>query len=473
MEWLRFSYFAIGMLPTGILLCVLTIFLLTLKKKSLATWMLIVYFSVLSILLLSYVVRYSVLSTFIFNTGQISNLIVFGIVAYVLFAYLFQENYHPRETIIVTVLFSLAALYVYGSIFARYPVMEKTYDFRAHYFTYVYGLRISIVTGLGYVWVILVFFRKTVRASRHGGSENGGQRGSRMYLALVSMVRPRSRKAKSFQALALLTVGMFSISFMYLLMSAELISRETYGFYFNIVGLLTTVAIFIVYTNSTFDPSSFRWKLIGLSLAPGMLVLGILSSTILSFADNSFDAERVLEAEVVKSTLAERKPAKLPAGAVYVASRPAGEGPYSEVYVLEQSRHGGIRASDLVQSDRRERENQFSKSESGFMNSIIDAERERAHFSVTAELGRPELPEMERRFRYFDLHETDSFYLHYDFVHEDRVYEIGYRYTWYREAIHRTALKLFYVIVGTTVIILVLFPLFFYWNLFKIDLRIF
>ena len=38
---------------------------------------------------------------------------------------------------------------------------------------------------------------------------------------------------------------------------------------------------------------------------------------------------------------------------------------------------------------------------------------------------------------------------------------------------HRTAVKLFYIIMGTTVIILVLFPIFFYRNLFRIDLRIF
>jgi hypothetical protein len=150
-------------------LCVLTIFLLCIKKKSLSTWMLIGYFSVLSILLLSYVFRYSILSTVVFHTGQFSNLIVFGIVSYLLFAYLFQENFHPRESKIVTILFLLAALYVYFSNFWRYPELEKTYDFRAHYFTYVFGPRISIVTGLGYFWIIVVFFRKTILTQEYSG----------------------------------------------------------------------------------------------------------------------------------------------------------------------------------------------------------------------------------------------------------------------------------------------------------------
>ncbi|MCK4804213.1 MAG: hypothetical protein KAT88_06630, partial [Spirochaetes bacterium] len=97
MEWLRISNLAIGSLPTGVLVWVLTIFLLSIKKKSLSTWMLIVYFGVLSLLTLSYILRYSILSIIVLHTGQLSNLIVFGIVSYILFAYLFQENFHPLE----------------------------------------------------------------------------------------------------------------------------------------------------------------------------------------------------------------------------------------------------------------------------------------------------------------------------------------------------------------------------------------
>jgi hypothetical protein len=436
MEWLRFSGLAIGSLPTGILMCMLTIFLLTMKKKSLSTWMLIGYFGVLSVLVLSYVIRYTVLSSFAFHTGQASNLIVFGIVSYILFAYLFQENYHPLESKIVAALFSLAALYVYISNFLRYPVVEKTYDFEAHYFTYVFGLPVSLVTGLGYLWVIVVFFRKTVRASGYTGSLNTGRTASRFLITFLKIVRPRGSEAKSFQAMALLTLGMFSISFMYLLMSAEIISRGTYGLFFNVVGLLTTFSLFIVYTNSTFEPSSFRWKLIGASLAPAMLFLGTLSSIILTLEDSSFDQERILEVEQLKTTLRNEGQLTVPENVAYIVSRAAQDSP-AGYPVLEFSRIGEVRGSHLVTRGSRKQ------------------------------------PELERRFRYIDLQDPTTFYIHYDFNSENRWYEIGYSYRWYRDEMHRTAVKLFYIIMGTTVIILVLFPIFFYRNLFRIDLRIF
>jgi hypothetical protein len=436
MEWLRFSGLAIGSLPTGILMGVLTIFLLTVKRKSLDTWMLIGYLGVLTVLVLSYVVRYAVLSTFSLNTGQASNLIVFGIVSYLLFAYLFQENYHPRESKIATPLFAAAALYVYIMNFLHYPVLEKAYDFQAHYYTYVFGLPVSLVTGTGYLWIIVVFFRKTVRASGYDGSLDTDRAAARLLRGLVKMVRPRGKRAKSFQALALLTLGMFSISFMYLLMSGGVIGRQAYGLFFNVVGLITTFSLFIVYTNSTFEPSSFRWKLIGVSLAPAMLFLGTLSSIILSLEDASFDNERVLEAEYLRFMLRNNEELMVPDHVVYIVSRSERNFP-AGYPVIEYSRSEEIRGSQLV--DR----------------------------------GTRNPPELERRFRYLDLEDPGTFFIHYDFSYDNRWYEVGYSYRWYREEIHRVGVKLFYIIMGTMVIILVLFPVFFYRNLFRIDLKIF
>ena len=131
--------------------------------------MLIVYYCVLSILLLSYIIRYSVLSVFATHTGQASNLIVFGIVSYVLFAYLFLGNYYPLESKIITSLFSVTALFVYVSIFVKYPLLRLVYDFQAHYFTYLYGLRVGLIVGLGYMWIMVIFLRKTFRVSEYTG----------------------------------------------------------------------------------------------------------------------------------------------------------------------------------------------------------------------------------------------------------------------------------------------------------------
>jgi hypothetical protein len=472
MEWLRFSSLAIGSFPTGVLMCVLTIFLLTIKKKTLSTWMLILYYIVLSILLLSYIVRYSVLSRYGTHTGQASNLIVFGIAFYMLFAYLFLGNFYSLESKIVTSLFSFAALVVYISIFVYYPRLRQIYDFKAHYYTYLYGIWVGLFTGLGYLWIIIIFIRKTVRMSEYTGPLRERNVAGRFLITVVKAVRPRGREARVFQAMALLTAGMFSISFIYLLMSAEIISRNTYGLVFNAVGLLTTFSIFLVFTNSTFEPSSFRWKLIGLSLAPTMLVLGIVSSFILSDADSSFDKARVLEGDRVKNMLAQESIRDLPTHIVYIVSRPD-EGLFSRSYRIEYSNQDTLTMTDFIRNDLLEREKEVSNAVGDIMKEayITDSAQVRKHVSMDVDAASPPLG--QRRFRSFVLTDPDSFYMHYDFVHHERLYEVGYSYRWYRGIIHNTAVKLFYIIIGTGIIILVLFPLFFYRNLFKIDLKIY
>jgi hypothetical protein len=407
-----------------------------------------------------------------FHTGQVSNLILFGIVCYILFAYLFQGNYYPLESKIATTLFSIAALFVYISIFAKYPTLGRTYDFQAHYFTYVYGVRVSVVTGLGFIWIIIIFFRKTIRTSEYAGSLSQKHIAARFLISIVKMVRPLGREAKTFQALALLTLGMFSISFMYLLMSAEIISRGTYGFFFNAVGLLTSFSIFLLYTNSTFEPSSFRGKLIGVSLAPAMLILGILSSIILSDADASFDKSRKLEVENIKTMLARREASNVPGHIVYIVSRPKG-GFFSSSYTVEHSSGEELQATDFIRNDRVERARKLSRAVQDIAKGNSIDESARVRMLVSADIDRQMPPLLQRRFRYFNLQDTDSFYIHYDFSYENRLYEIGYSYKWYRWVIHKTAVKLFYIIIGTGVVILVLFPVFFYRNLFKIDLKIF
>jgi hypothetical protein len=256
------------------------------------------------------------------------------------------------------------------------------------------------------------------------------------------MVRPRGKRAKSLHALALLSLGMFALSFLYILMSTEVISREAWGFLFNTGSILIAFALFIVYTNYTFEPSSFRWKLVGVSLAPIMLLFGFIFGIILSYADSSFDNRRKLEVENIRKILLTQDLSELPPHVVYVASRPIEHDSVSSAYVLEKSRTEELQAIDFIES----------------MESEVDPQA---------------YAEMERLFRFFDLYNKDSFYIHYDFLYRNRLYEIGYSYDLYRRVIHRAAARLFYITAGTTIIVIILFPLFFYRSLFKLDLRIF
>ena len=148
MTWLRLSTLSVGSLTTTILLGLITGYLLSLKRKRLVTWYLCGYIGTLFVLLLSYTIRYSLLSPVGLITGQFSNLIMFGVLCLIQFTYHYGKNYHPRESRIVLYLYLTVSLVIWGSLFFVRDI-QAIYDFKGEYFTYEFGPRVSILTLVG------------------------------------------------------------------------------------------------------------------------------------------------------------------------------------------------------------------------------------------------------------------------------------------------------------------------------------
>ena len=115
------------------------------KGKSPDTRYLTGYLATLLLLLLSYTIRYSIFSAAGLVTGQVANLIVFGVVCLVQFAYHYGGCLHKKESRLALYLFLIAAAAAWSSNFFR-PGLPAVYDFQAQYFTYEFGPRISVVT---------------------------------------------------------------------------------------------------------------------------------------------------------------------------------------------------------------------------------------------------------------------------------------------------------------------------------------
>ena len=98
MTWLRLNALAVGSMTTTLLLGAITCYLLMLRGKGRETWWLTGYLGSLFLLLLAYTARYSIFSCAALATGQISNLIVFGVACLIQFAYWFGGNPYPRES---------------------------------------------------------------------------------------------------------------------------------------------------------------------------------------------------------------------------------------------------------------------------------------------------------------------------------------------------------------------------------------
>ncbi|UCF98773.1 MAG: PAS domain S-box protein [Spirochaetaceae bacterium] len=414
LNWLRFNTLSVGSLTTTLLLALITGYLLSLKRKHKDTWYLAGYLGALLIMLLSYTVRYSLFASTARHTGQFSNLIVFATVSLIQFAYWYGGNQRPRESRIILVVSLAAAFMVWGSLFLRRN-LEISYDFKAQYFSYEYGPRVSFFTLLGFLWASMVLFRKAVRSS---SSESGVHRSRLSYLT-----RPVGRVAQSARSFALLTVATTIIALAYMLFQTGVISRNTYTLVFNSGSLLICLLIFIVYVNNAPQPTSYVSKLIGIPLAVIMVAFGITASALMP---------------VVHSGLADHYRREIDQAGIAIQNQDWTGLSSSIAYILGTD---------------------SSPPEVKFVTSTLsEADLARLAAEQGAEGLIPARRGLTPRFLSLDLHDTGSFYLYYTIEQAGHTYRIGLPYRDYRLWIHRFCSKLALVAVVTCILVVLGFP---------------
>jgi len=418
------STFSVGSLATTVLLGVITGYLLSLKKKPRETWYLTGYIGILFLLLLSYTARYSIFSDRAVATGQVSNLIVFGVVCLVQFAYWYGENYQPVESRVVLFLSLGAAIVVWVSLFLE-PELPRVYDFRAEYFTREFGPRISIMTLCGFVWATVVFVRKAIRSRRAARSEREAQ----SLQPPAGAQAPRTpRIAQSARSFAWLCLGTTVVAVLYVLFQTGVISRGAYSVLFNTGSLLITLGIFIVYVNNAPQPVSFVTKLVGVPLAVVMVSFGIAASALMP---------------VVHGTLAERYRSEVDQAIAVMDSGNLSRLSPDIAFLLPAEG-----SSPLLELESR----------------LRGVRREEIPVLARVPGSRGLLPErraMEPRFMYLDLKDTHSFYFYYPFRHEGSSYRVGFRYEAYRLAVHRYASKLALLVLLASGLVVLGFPVVF------------
>ena len=422
MSWLRFATLSIGSLTTTLLLAVITGYLLSLKAKHPDTWYLAGYLGCLFVLLLSYTVRYSVFSSASLNTGQFSNLIVFGVVCLVQFAYHYGVNHHPRESRIVLILSAAAAFTVWGSLFVVQNI-ESVYDFTAEYFTYEYGPRVSFLVLIGYFWSTVVLLRKVLRSSKQERKRFG---------AFRCIARPGGRVALSARSFALLTLATTGIALTYTLFQTGVITRGTYALVFNTGSLFVCLLIFVVYVNNSPQPTSYLTKLIGIPLAVIMVAFGITASALMPVVRGSLADSYRREIDQVRMSIQNQDLTGLSPSIAFIL--PANASPAT------------LKFSSRELSD----------------TAILRLGSEPGSKGLL-----PERRGLIPRFLYLDLNDTDSFYLYYTITDRGVSYRVGLPYTEYRLAIHLFCSKIALIALITSILVVLGFPMAFRRGLFK------
>jgi PAS domain S-box-containing protein len=417
LTWLRFNTLLVGSLTTTLLLALITAYLFSLKSKRTDTWYLAGYLAALLILLLSYTIRYSLFTSVSRHTRQFSNMIIFGVVCLIQFAYWYGTNHHRLESRIVFAVTLGAAVIVWGSLFFNRS-SAVSYDFKAEYFSAAYGTRISYLILIGYLWSIVVLLRKVVRSSK---LESGGAASPIRHL-----LHPAGRVARSARSFALLTLATTAIALTYMLFQTGTITSNTYALLFNNGSLLICLLTFIVYVNNSPQPTSFISKLTGIPLAVIMVAFGITASALMPVVHSGLADVYRQQIEQAQAAIRNRNLGEpLPGVAYILATDPT---PAQVVYA--QKPLSTREASKLARYSGRE--------------GLI-----------------PERSGLTPRFLYLDAADTGSFYLYYELEEGGRSYRVGLPYGDYRLWIHRFASKLVLVALGTYVLVVLGFPLVF------------
>lgn len=420
MSWLRFGTLAIESLSSTILLLVITLYLVFSQGKTAEAWFFTSYLGSLFILLLSYTIRYSVFSPAGLATGQISNLIMFGVVCLIQFAYRYGEYPFRKEGRVVFAATGVAATVLWVSIFFEKNI-QRLYDFSAQYFTVFYSPKVSIFVLLCYLWAISVFLRKIVLFSRKESLKN-----ERKVSVFAALLRPRGRLALSARSFAFLGLAYAVISLLYLLFQTGVISRGTYTLVFNTSSLLICLIIFIVYVNNSSRPMTIMAKLVGIPLAVIMVAFGIASNALMP---------------IVHSTLADRYRDDVSLAQLVLDSGGPGQVPPSIAFMLPEG--NDLQKLAYLADDITLEWGDLIAGENGsWQDGLI-----------------PEKNGLRPRFIYVDLYDTESFFFAYKIESRKTPYFIGFRYSRYRFEVHRFAVRILLAVIASTLVVVCLFPL--------------
>lgn len=266
-----------------------TTYLFTVREKSAATWWLAASMAGHSLFLTSaFLLATSPATWALVLAGfQLAFLLV-ALSAAVGFAYTFLGNVYSREAKWVVGVAGAATVVWSALYFASLRIEDLRFTMQSSitYFVFLFSAA-----------AFQAHVRKTVRLSE--------PRSGRLFWRTRSFFRPSSRPARAHRAFSVLSIVTLLLAAAVALRDAGVITQET-GNTILLVGFLGYVfAAVIIYVNHAPEPTTFQVKVIGLALATGVAVLGL--TTVVVYEPE--DLARASDVQVPRETVRfERSP---------------------------------------------------------------------------------------------------------------------------------------------------------------------
>ncbi len=451
MDWLLISPPVIGNLPIFILDLLIALYLISVRGKSTATRWLAMWFISLTVLALTQLVTnlvYEPRWSFYANRIAASMAVLMSLIPLIQFAYHFIDNTYPLESEIALYLTAFISIGL-SIIYAVQSLLITEFVYRFEFFHYesittfkITGQAFNIILPLCYLWAVIVLLRKTIRFAPKN--------------KWLAWLLPPNRKSQAARAFALAIMGAV-IAVVANRLEAESLVPD--GSYITIT-LLATLGAVIVYINNSSETSSFRNKLISISLVALLVSLGFVNNIVIAIAETSYDNEHRAQVAHVQSLLTTDNTIGIPPQVVYISVRPEGSGLYPTGYAWILARVEGFDINNLAKSNAKAKAIEIALRQEELMESDPSLDVEIARSSAAAEISQASIPRGVRLYR-GQYDEPSQQFIYFVFEQKGSLYEVGYSYLEYRRYIHGIASQLAILMLAATAVILILFPRFF------------
>lgn len=480
MEHWKISYHTIGVFVAFLILIAETIFLILKRDKTTPTYWLIGVFIGFSVMLLGYVLAYSIYHPIGAFHRYLTVFVVFGNASFTGFAYYFPKNIHPQESkLMIPFAFVVASLGYLHFIFNTWS-MEKIYNFDAHFYTFDYGAQTALVILFLFILPLAILIRKTIFFSDYSGfletwrkSQNPFKRYiAQVFIPSIKLFFPKGKDAQNSQSFAIVIFLLMITAVTNALNKIGFLSYDHYAFYYSNSTLIICFLMLITYINSSGEPTTFMVKLVGISLAMVMLVIGYISNITLNLSEKDYNNQKIAVINANKKYIINKEFDKLPEDIFYVVRKSKELNIFERNLELYFSKNQDLLNQKVLsasESKYKERllkeiittikENQPNLNETElYTKAITIYTKSKQYQNMLKELEK----ENSRNYRELDMHYTS-----FDFIHENYRYEVGFSYIDYRNHIHETGLQLFWLSLLVPMFILLTFPRFFQTSLIE------
>jgi signal transduction histidine kinase/DNA-binding response OmpR family regulator len=422
----HFDQFSIGTIVQVILLACITGYFLNLKGKSKPTQLITIFFACLTIGFASLALVYTLVTElWLYLTDGVWIFLLLAFVAVLQFPYIYprpERQVEARIVLFVSALFALS----FASTTVHMAIFPAKYD-QNHTFPAI------AFVGLDIIWFIFAMLRRAVSVSMDAAPSAGQMKSWIWHIA-----NAQQHEAKLLRGFAVTMFMPIAILIIQVISMMGFISSDMAVYFYQLGMLVFLLTLVFVYVNNAPEPTTFLIKIIGVSFVFVMTVVTTLLAIMLPYYESNYNRYRKLEIALIAEQLVDGNLGQMPSDVMYVLSLPAPADFIHPQYSLIYSRDPSFTF-----------DNQWFAP-----NSLVATGSTQFSYIFT------NLKFGERYNRTSDFTEAGTRYVVYFFQHGNTVYEIGYSYADFVNAIQPEGSLILLIIISATLFLVFGFRVF-------------